>query len=158
MNGAVLKYIFQTNIYTKKWFGGFSSPDLPLPIVKKYPTLFVLNTDYAQGEGEHWCLFIRINEVENEFFDPYGQPPTLYNFEESLFQKINKIVYNDTRVQGKLPTCGHHCVFFGINRAMGHSMEHIVKNIYSSNLEKNDNNVFQFIKKTYGDDFASFNM
>jgi hypothetical protein len=158
MNATVIKYIFQTNVKTKNWFGGFSSPDLPLPTPKKFPTIIVLNTDYAEGAGEHWCLFIRMKKNQNEFFDPYGQPPTLYNFNESLFQEIDKIIYNDTRVQGSLPTCGHHCIFFGINRAMGYSTEHIVKKLYSSDLEKNDHLVFQFIKKTYGDDFASFDM
>jgi len=156
MNGAVLKYVFQTNVYTKNWYGGFSSPDLPLPRVKKYPTLFVLNTDVTTGPGEHWCLILLLSKKHNEFFDPYGNSPTLYNFDKSIFDSVDDVIYNDTCVQGLAPTCGHHCIFFGIHRAIGYPMEHIVKKLYSQNLCKNDNMVFNFVKDTYGESFAKF--
>jgi hypothetical protein len=158
MNGAVLKYIFQTNVYTKKQFGGFSSPDLPLPKIRRYPTFFILNTDLAKGPGEHWCLFIAVNKRHNEFFDPYGNPPTIYDFDTALYKKVDDIVYNDKCVQGFAPTCGHHCIFFGIHRAMGYSMDHIVNKLYTENITRNDFKVFNFVKNMYGEDFANFNL
>ena len=70
---------------------------------------------------------------------------------------LDNVIYNDTCVQGLAPTCGHHCIYFGIKRAQGHSMEYIVKKLYSNNLLKNDRRVYNFVKSIYGEDFASFN-
>jgi hypothetical protein len=157
MNGAVLNYVFKTNINTKKHFSGFSSPDLPLPKLKRFPTIIILNTDKANGPGEHWCLLFVKSKRKADFFDPYGNPPTYYNFDKPIFDKLDDVVYSDSCVQGITPTCGHHCIFFSIQRARGHSMEHILKKMYSKNLWKNDRMVYNFVKNSYGDDFASFN-
>jgi len=156
MNGSVINHILTSNPYTKHWYNGFSSPDLPLPHITKYPSLIVLNTDTTDGPGEHWCILIVFNNDEAEFFDSYGQSPQTYNFHNSIFEHVKKIKYNTRRVQGKLPTCGHHCLFYSVLRANGFSLNNIMSNKYSENLFNNDVTVFNFIKNSYGELYAKF--
>ena len=160
MRGAVIKHILSTNPHTRKWFHychGFSSPDLDIPIIHHYPALIVLNSDDSNGPGEHWCILIIWNPSESEFFDPYGLPLNFYNFDEAVFKVVKNVTCNTKCVQGIQPTCGHHCIFFSINRAAGHSMQFIVKKLYSDSLRKNDIMVYNYIRDTYGDEYAKYN-
>lgn len=156
MNGSILNHILKKHLHTQKWFQGFSSVDLPLPPIKKYPALFILNTDDTRGPGEHWCVVIIFNKNRAEFFDSYGKPPCEYNLHESILNYSNTINYNKKRVQGNKPTCGHHCLFFSIQRAEGKSMENILQSLYTNDLYANDNLVYSFIKNSYGNEYASF--
>ena len=157
MNGAVISHILSTNPGTKKWFCGFSSPDIPLPDIEKYPSLIILNTDKANGPGEHWCVVIIFNKNYCEFFDSYGRPPCKYNLEEPILKHVNQITYNPKRVQGNAPTCGHHCLFFALHRASGKTLSEIMYNLYTECLKINDNIVYSFVQNSYGKIYASFN-
>lgn len=156
MNGSVLEHILKKHLITKTWFQGFSSVDLPLPPVKHYPALFILNTDTTEGPGEHWCIVIIFNKNNAEFFDSYGNPPSTYNLLTPIQQKISSIKFNQKRVQGEKPTCGHHCLFYSIHRAEGKSLPFITNNLYSNNLNLNDHLVYNFVKKSYGNIYADY--
>jgi len=158
MNGSVINHILSTNTHTNKWYNGFSSPDIPLPNIKKYPSLVILNTDTTDGPGEHWCVLIIYNRNKSEFFDSYGQSPSFYHFDKPIFEQVNNIQFNNVRVQGSYPTCGHHCLFFSILRAAGHSMKNILLNKYSNHLLNNDQLVYNFIKNSYGNLYAQFDV
>jgi hypothetical protein len=155
MNASVITHILSRDPYTHEWFQGFSSPDLPLPKIKRKPALFVLNTDDSDGPGEHWCVALIRNRNNCEFFDSYGLPPSAYNFESELLKQCKHVSYNEFRVQGTSPTCGHHCLFYALKRARGLSSVKIYETFYSLDLERNDRMVYNFIKK-YGDVIAQF--
>jgi len=64
-----------------------------LPIIKDYPSCFILNTDT-------W-LAIYYDDKENaEFFDPAGYHPNMYRLEEYLESTSKSWIYNDNRIQG----------------------------------------------------------
>ena len=156
INGSVITHILKSDPYTSKWFQGYSTPDLPLPaIVRHKPALIVLNTDKSTGPGEHWCVVI-INKNECEFFDSYGQSPEYYDFDVRFYDLCNTIYYNEFQIQGDLPTCGHHCLFFSFHRARGIPVKQIIQKYYSpTDLLKNDRMVFSFVQKI-NPIFASF--
>lgn len=156
MNGRVLEHIIKKHIITRNWFQGFSSPDLPLPPIKHYPALFILNTDTTDGPGEHWCVVIVFNKNHAEFFDSYGNPPSSYNLNIPIKQKSTTVQYNKKRVQGNKPNCGHHCIFYSIHRAEGKSLSFITNNLYTNNLTTNDRIAYNFIKNSYGIIYAEY--
>jgi hypothetical protein len=157
MNSSVITHILTRDPYTASWFHGFSAADLTLPDkIKRKPALFILNTDTADGPGEHWCAVIIRNKNVCEFFDSYGLHPRVYNFEAQLLKHCNKIQFNEFRVQGDNPTCGHHCLFFALKRARGVTIRDLFTKYYSSkNLNGNDRMVFKYVKK-FGDAFSQF--
>jgi hypothetical protein len=157
MNSSVIKHILTRDPYTGPMFQGFSAADLLLPDkIKCKPALFILNTDTADGPGEHWCAVIIRNKNVCEFFDSYGLAPSVYNFETQLLDHCNKIRFNEFRVQGANPTCGHHCLFFALKRARGVTLHDMFTKHYSStNLNANDRMVYKYVKR-YGDVFSQF--
>jgi hypothetical protein len=155
MNGAVITHILSRDPYTAPWFHGFSSPDLPLPRIRRKPALIILNTDNARGPGEHWCVALIRNRNVCEFFDSFGLPPAVYNFEAQLLKHCQNIRYNEFKVQGSSPTCGHHCLFYALKRGRGFTAKQICEKMYSSNTERNDRMVYNYIKQ-YGDVIAQY--
>ena len=148
MNGGTLIKIL-TSSWTKKWFQGISTIDLPLPISNIKPALFILNTDTSNGPGEHWCAVLILNNSICEFFDPYGKSPEIYGFETILLNVTNNIKYNKKCVQGFLPTCGHHCIYFSIHRALGYSMNEIIQCFYTNDIQQNDEIVLDFMETKF---------
>jgi len=160
MNGGVIQDILENNIYTAPHFKGFCTPDLPLPSQFSKPAIFILNTDRWYGEGEHWCVANFISDDICEFFDSYGKPPCYYNFDKIMYAHVKHIVYNPFRVQGSQPTCGHHCLFFILLRYFGFGASFILNKLLKHNsltdLERNDETVFSYIKYNYGSMYSDF--
>ena len=153
MNGAVITHILNNDPQTCKWFQGFATPDTKIYITHK-PALIILNTDKSNGPGEHWCVAIFLKNNVCEFFDPYGFSPVVYDFKHILLEYAHKIKFNTKRVQGNAPTCGHHCIFFALNRSRKKSVEKIMR-VYSMNLKQNDAMVYKFVQNL-GVKFAHF--
>jgi hypothetical protein len=160
MNGTVIEHILGENMYTKRYFKGFGSYDLPLPKNFIKPAIFILNTDKWSGPGEHWCVANFISDDICEFFDSYGKAPCFYNFDKVLYEHAKHVVYNPFRVQGFNPTCGHHCLFFVLFRYYGYNASTIFKELLLhkklSDLGDNDQMVFNYIKDFFGHSFADF--
>ena len=157
MNGTVLIKILKQNKNTRNIFQGFSTPDVPLPNIKKFPALIILNSDTSTGPGEHWCVIYIKNKNICEFFDPYGISPNYYNFTKQLLKISNSIIFNTYPIQGIAPTCGHHCVLFSIYRCKGYSAKFILNNLYDkNNLQSNDMLAYNYILKNYGPAYAKF--
>jgi hypothetical protein len=155
MNGAVIQTILTRDPYTAPWFRGFVTRDLSLPNKFNKPALFILNTDTSKGPGEHWCALIIFNKRRCEFFDPYGKHPATYGFEKLIDEHVTATVYNPVMVQGKMPVCGHHCLFYVLHRARGLSPHYIINKLYTpGNLKKNDATVFRFARR-FGAKYAA---
>ena len=70
---------------------------------------YILNTGASGTPGEHWVCFY-VFPFHIEFFDSYGQPPTLY-FPEFRYPK--PIEYSRMCVQGlESSYCGHHVLYY----------------------------------------------
>ena len=155
MKGEVIHILCKRDPFLKSRFVGFSSPDVPIPKIHKFPALFILNTDISTGPGRHWCTATFFNNGVCEFFDPLGHPPDFYHFQKELFKKCKRIVYNGTPVQSNFSkTCGHHCIMFNYFRAREMSSECIFTEYYTDSLNLNDHKAFLFIFNTFGPQFA----
>jgi hypothetical protein len=139
-------------------FAGFSSPDLPIPTLKKLPAIVFLNTALSYTPGEHWCVACFAKDGSCDFFDPYGRSPTVYYLTPGLLDACMKeIRFNKTRVQGDLAkTCGHHGLFFAFKYSRGYSPDTIM-NLYhkDQNNRGNDNMVFHFLQHICGSIIAT---
>lgn len=120
------------------------------------PFAIVYNTDDSDGPGIHWCAAIFHPNLTAEFFDSYGQPPSAYNLQKNLLKYADNIYYINKRVQGFLPTCGHHVLFYLLQRCRNVPPHVIYSKYYSDYRNSNDSFVFQFIKKNFGSKMANF--
>lgn len=148
MNGFDISYILSLDRYTSKCFKGFAMSDTyKLPFNNAKWALYIVNTDNSSGPGEHWCV-LYFDKDYCEFFDPYGQPPETYGFENLIKRRRCKyLVYNSHQVQNLTSTtCGHHCIFFALHRCRGYSMSDILNLYHSYNTQENDRMVKFFIK------------
>lgn len=155
MRGIVIEHILKTNPATSNYYQGFNTFDIPLPDSLTKPAIIVLNTDNFEGPGEHWCVANFLANDVCEFFDSYGKKPCYYNFDKILYAHCKTIVYNPFRVQGNLPMCGHHILFFILKRYNGVSAAEILNSLYSkTDLFYNDMLVYKFIEHNFGETFA----
>ena len=157
MDALQISKILKKDPFTRKWFRGFSTPDLDLPASgarrpkTKTPELYVLNTDSYKGPGIHWCVAIfPPGGKPCEFFDPLGKPPQEYKFHGRLFKKSKVVRFMEFPVQATTSsTCGHHCLFFAYYRSRGLSKSRVIKKYSRTNLTSNDEMVFNFVKKMF---------
>lgn len=155
MKGIVLDHILKTNPATSAYYQGFNTFDIPLPASLTKPGIIILNTDKFDGPGEHWCAANFLSNGVCEFFDSYGNKPCFYDFDKILYAHCKSIVYHPSRVQGDLPMCGHHVLFYILKRYNGFSPDIIFNKLYSkSDLNYNDIMVYKFIENNFGNSFA----
>lgn len=113
MNSRRIEHILGLDPRCRDVFHGFGNPDFPLPLIKKYPAVFVLNTAPFFSSGEHWCVICIESKGSCYFFDSYGYHPKYYGFEKVLLNHCHTVSHNQRKVQGDLSkTCGHHCIYF----------------------------------------------
>lgn len=154
MNGRVIEHILTSDPYTRTAYKGFNTFDIPLKKKFSRPAIIILNTDYEDGVGEHWCVANFVNNDICEFFDSYGQQPCFYHFDKIIYKQCEKIVSNPFCVQGFSNVCGHHCLFYVLHRYWGYD-DVFILNMYSkTDLLSNDRMVYEFIAKNYGETCA----
>ena len=147
MNGARIYHILFSDPHTRTIFNGFGYPDWNIN-PKQFPALFIFNTDYSSGPGEHWCVGYFDSKSICEFFDPYGLSPEIYNLTPIIFNICDTIIYNKKQVQHlDAKTCGHHCLFYSLHRARNISHIDILSKLYTNNTNENDSMVYNFLKK-----------
>ena len=103
--------ILQTDSRTKRVYLGTFAFD-ELPIINKYPTCLIINTEPRSKSGEHWLACYFDANKNSYFFDSYGQRPSFYNIETFLKNNSIAIYYSNRKIQGILPYCGFYCIFF----------------------------------------------
>jgi hypothetical protein len=138
------------DLYTARYFQGFAMRDsmgFHLGKNMKTPGLYILNTDSESGKGEHWCVVFFSEKGECEFFDPFGSPPSVYQFDRILSTPYSSVnIYNPFCMQDLFSkTCGHHCLFFAYFRCRGVSFSEILKCYDQADVKKNDKMVTDFI-------------
>lgn len=103
-----------------------------LPTVDhKVPKLFIVNMALStHSTGTHWTAMYT-GPATPEYFDSMGNKP-----HRDFIQFLGpNYIYCESMLQSPtLPTCGHFCLFYAINRARGLSFEHIVQNCVSDRI------------------------
>ena len=115
-----------------------------LPIVNKYPSGLIANTDPHDQPGTHWVAMYFISPWESEFFDSYGFPPDTYGMDGYIERDVTR--YNNKPFQGLTSdTCGHYCLFYLFHRARNVDMDAIQAKFRSHDTQWNDSQVATFV-------------
>lgn len=129
-------------------FGVYASDQLPVRV----PPLsaIVVNTDPHTHKGTHWVAFFRDLNGGLEYFDSYGNPPTVhdhvrfirrnssccYFFNPILLQSIDSSV------------CGLYCLSYLYIRSTGFQMKEFTS-LFSGNVIRNDELIVEIFKRLY---------
>ena len=115
-----------------------------LPIVNKYPSGLIANTDPHDQPGTHWVAMYFISPWESEFFDSYGFPPDTYGMDGYIERDVTR--YNNKPFQGLTSdTCGDYCLFYLFHRARNVDMDAIQAKFRSHDTQWNDAQVATFV-------------
>ena len=111
----------------------------------------IVNTDTADKSGTHWCaMYLSSDDGKAEFFDSYGEPPTVYSdyFMRTIKRNSSTYTYNRKRLQNDTSNvCGQYCLFYLFHRLRGVPLKTIVQTFqYYPN---NDYYVYNFIKQMF---------
>ena len=151
MDSFKISFILENNTNTRKIFQGVRAADQIPRVVGRKPSLFVVNTDTALGEGEHWVVFYFSRNQPAEFFDSVGHSPDFYrtNFRNLLISEgcRGQFMYNTMPLQAQnTSSCGEFCLYFSFYRALNYSFEEIVST-FTSNRLTNEGLVSSFMKR-----------
>lgn len=127
--------------------GVYASDCLPLKIAPN--TAIVVNTDPHTKQGTHWVAFYLDSNGHLEFFDSFGQPPSVAD--HMIFTRRNgwRFNFNSKQLQGQHSLmCGHFCLTYLLFRACGASMREF-QLMFTSNEYENDLTVFNIFRNLY---------
>lgn len=154
MDTTELIHTLKTNKCTRNWFKGCFAAD-KLPKTFKKPGLFVVNTQEAQLSGEHWVsIYIAENGI-CEFFDSFGQPPSVSHHIKFIKKHCTKsCIYNNISIQGPFSSkCGQFSSSFLLFKARGKSMRTFLKLFSHADHMSND----RIIDEIFNVNFKSYN-
>jgi len=107
----------------------------------------IVNEQERKLEGSHWLVIFRSHKDSIEIFNSLGysnilnlRPYLKFNFKATIY-------YNNTPVQKSTSSsCGLYCIYFAIYRLLNldQSFEEIMDEIFTSDLETNENKVLKF--------------
>jgi hypothetical protein len=128
------------NKFTRKIFCGVVPFDQIKLRILKHSCSFIVNTHDSSKAGEHWfAVFVPKNGIP-EYFDSYGEPPSIKRIID--FLKLNgngKFIYNTQRIQSDTSiNCGKFSLFYLYFRAKGYKMTEYTKIFNKYNLDLND--------------------
>lgn len=106
-----------------------------IPIIKKFPSSLIVNTDVSSQPGRHWVA-IRCTEKTCEYFDSFGLPPLYSEF--SKLYNSRKLVWSSRCIQHPTSkTCGEFCIAFVKSRNSGIKYSTFIKK-FNNDLKVND--------------------
>jgi len=130
----------EINNYLKgfKEFGG-TYPRDSLPYKVDKPSCFVINTDKADGPGEHWVAIYLYNNGSGEYFDSFGLPPLHTEIIQFLHKNCPKGWYHNSITFQSFysGTCGTYCVLYLSTKCRGMTFELFI-NMFNNNKRTND--------------------
>jgi hypothetical protein len=141
MNTLEILRAFKNN---KTFVGVF--PRNKLPVIKKYPSCLIINTDKASESGTHWVA-VYLENVTGEYFDSFGRVPMyreIFDFMERNCPggwRYNSFAFQDENST----VCGQHSIFFLRMKLQGHSYCDILNYLSRSNPILNDSLVASYL-------------
>ena len=86
-----------------RWVGTYARDEIPSLKNKKRPFALEVNTDGAEGPGEHWLAQYALRDsLKIEMLDSFGLPSNIYSFDRSLIHFSSRSIQS---FGGKV--CGH---------------------------------------------------
>ena len=144
MNTNELKeYMLRDDFISQQYGGVVALNEIPTKIDK--PSIYIVNSDPNYLPGTHWYA-VYFNQV-SEHFDSAGFDPC-EPLTNQLIANSFKFRYNTNRVQNYYTeTCGLFCLFYSYFRCRSFTFVEIM-DMFSNNLELNENIVKSFYEKT----------
>lgn len=141
--------ILKRDRFTRQVFRGvFARDRLPMRRLP-HPSAIVVNTDPSTKPGQHWVAIYFTRDGVGEYFDSYGQPPSLSPIKTFLQKNTRQTVRNRTSLQGPLSAvCGQYSLFYLLHRCRDIDMSTIT-GFFSTNKRENDIIVNEFIKRHF---------
>ncbi len=136
--------------YTSKQYGDVCAMNRLSAKIRRKPRLYVVNTGPSWRSGAHWVAFYFTLRGPVEYFNPAGLAPQQYNRRFSNILLVNgpSYVYNTDILQSEMSTkCGAYCLFYGMWRCRGLSMEDILNKL-TRDYEHNERIVLDFLNTT----------
>ncbi|XP_038069823.1 uncharacterized protein LOC119739037 [Patiria miniata] len=130
MDSEQVQYALLHDKYSRRYFEGvYPVNGLPQERVP-WPSAFVITARSVPSFGmNHWVAVYITPYGEGEVFDSLGKPPKHPMLQEFLRNNTIRTVYNRLRIQGDYSeVCGHHVLFFLLQRCRGFHPEYIVRN------------------------------
>lgn len=125
-----LKYLPVNNI------GVYASDCLPRYIPRS--SAIVVNTDPHTKRGTHWIAIFLDAHGKLDYFDSFGQPPTVRTHIEFVRRNSQQYFYNPQQCQSLTSAmCGHYCLTFLYFRSHAFSMKEFVS-MFTNDVNKND--------------------
>ena len=153
MNNREITHILKSHPYTRNVFMSTHAADTLPTVPEKRPLAYVANTHKRNQPGEHWVCFYFPVSGPREYFDSYGFEPTT-SFAKFLGREY---WYNKRFLQYPLSSsCGQYVIFFIFMRALGHSMETILKLFNERDLLANDLLINTIVEHNFNVDLDIF--
>ena len=132
--------------------GIYANDTLPI-YVTKYPSIYIVNTDFSYSKGKHWVLIYFDSEKSAFFFDSLGKSPGFYFDHFVNFLKINASFYsyNNIAVQQLYSSvCGYYVIFF-VYMKVKHKTNKEVLSYFCDDKIVNDMHVFEFVQNMFSE-------
>lgn len=128
-------------------FGVYPSDRLPVRIPPL--TAIVVNTEPHTHKGVHWIAIFRDLNGRLEYFDSYGNRPTVKDHVRFIRRNSCRYAHNPATLQSiDSSVCGHYCLAYLYFRSLGFQMIDFTA-LFNDNVNKNDVLVVQIFKKLY---------
>ena len=107
-------------------------------------TAIIVNTDPHTRSGTHWVAFYLDRNAEHvEYFDSFGSPPHLPDFQRFLKRIGRRYIYNRNRLQGfNSSVCGYYCLLYLLCKSHGMTMNEFVNSFSFINFVHNDTSIY----------------
>lgn len=150
LSNLEIKKVLLTDAKCMKIFRGvFAADTLPTKFVT--PAAFIVNTDIAQGPGEHWNVIFIDNKGNGEFFDSYGLPPLIENHVAFLKKHCNKFTFNKHPLQSvSSSVCGHYCCLYVAAKSRNINLNRFLSFFFPNDCNSNDALVILTFMKKFG--------
>lgn len=143
----ILELIHHDQYSRQNFIGVFPRNFLPKRL--KYPCSFIINTDPADKEGQHWLAFYFDQNKHCEFFDSYGNSPLFYKLEKYIFEHSLSSSFNHTPLQSNFSRlCGYYCCLFIFFRSRGLKLDDLLETFGNSQIV-NDLTLYNVLNKKF---------
>ena len=88
---------------------------LPNVTTKKYPQIYIINTDPLPNPGEHWICVLFLDGSSSEYFDSLGKPAYFYGdtIQKFISENSKKCFHILKQLQSSTSdVCGQYVLFF----------------------------------------------
>lgn len=146
MYGSQIDCILAADPLTKRAYAGCFSIDT-FPKTLEPPVSFVLNSDTADGVGEHWLSIWRKDGL-TVFFDSLGLPPSHYSLElDDYIRRNGRMWTNSVQWQSNHSNvCGQYSIYAIQTLERTHNPRNIIRP-FTLDRVKNDQWIARRFKK-----------